>query len=159
MRQQQHARLKRGERREVVQKLFHHPLGIRRIVHHITVCIHSRRSPMLPVRVLPLVPELALELVPMLALMLAVAAGMWWRRLACCRLGRGRQYRISLGGCLERLKVPSGVWVGYGYLYGVCVCYNRRCTWSARLLARPTSTGWIWIPAGCTEHNIMVCAV
>jgi len=46
MRQQQHARLKRGERREVVQKLFHHPLGIRRIVHRITVCIHRRRSPL-----------------------------------------------------------------------------------------------------------------
>ena len=47
---------------------------------------------MLPVRVLPLVPELTLEvvLVLMLALVLAVAAGMWWRRLACCRLGRGR---------------------------------------------------------------------
>ena len=62
----------------MVQKLFHHPLGIRRIVHHITVCIHSRRSPLLPVRVLPLVPELTLELV----LVLAVAVGMWWRRLA-----------------------------------------------------------------------------
>ena len=75
----------------MVQKLMHHPLGIRRIVHRITVCIHSRRSPMLPVRVLPLVPELTLELVLvlMLALVLAVAAGMWWR-LACCRLGRGR---------------------------------------------------------------------
>ena len=74
----------------MVQKLFHHPLGIRRIVHHISVCIHSRRSPMLPVRVLPLVPELTLELVLVLALVLAVAVGMWWRRLACCRLGRGR---------------------------------------------------------------------
>ena len=70
----------------MVQKLFHHPLGIRRIVHHITVCIHSRRSPMLPVRVLPLVPELTLELVLVLvlvlALVLAVAVGMRWRRLA-----------------------------------------------------------------------------
>ena len=71
----------------MVQKLFHHPLGIRRIVHPITVCIHSRRSP-----VMSLVPELALELVLVLvlALVLAVAVGMWWRRLACCKLGRGR---------------------------------------------------------------------
>ena len=75
----------------MVQKLFHHPLGMRRIVHHITVCIHSRRlAPMLSVRVLPLVPELTLELVLALAVVLAAAVGMWWRRLACCRLGRGR---------------------------------------------------------------------